>query len=297
MTTISVTTVSVRGKGMAAGITGKAALAGVMGWPVGHSRSPQLHGHWLARYRIDGAYLPLAVAPERLEAAVRGLVALGFRGCNVTVPHKESVLPLLDAVDPAARRIGAVNTITVTPEGALEGRNTDGFGFLANLRDASGGGFDAQRPAVVIGAGGAARAILVALADAGVPEIRLANRTDARAEAVAAELGKPVRPVAWAEREAALDGAGLLVNTTTQGMQGQPPLALRLDALPETAVVTDIVYTPLETPLLAAARARGLRSVDGLGMLLHQARPGFAAWFGVEPVVDAALRAAVLGRG
>ncbi len=284
-------------------LTAKGRLAGVIGWPVGHSRSPQLHGHWLARYAIDGAYVPMAVAPERLEAALRGLAALGFRGCNVTVPHKEAAMALVDELDPLARRIAAVNTIVVREDGSLFGTNTDGFGFLANLQagtslNAKEGGWSAGRgPAVVVGAGGAARAVIVALTDAGAPEIRLANRTRARAETLAQELGGPITVVDWADRAAALDGAALLVNTTTEGMVGRPALDLALDALPADALVNDIVYVPLETPLLAAAKARGNPVVDGVGMLLHQARPGFEAWFGVAPVVDAALRSAVLGAG
>lgn len=275
-------------------LTGRTALAGVMGWPISHSRSPRLHGWWLRHYGIDGAYVPLAVPPGRVVEAVRGLPALGFRGANVTVPHKEAVVAALDRLDPVARRMGAVNTIVVAADGALEGRNTDGFGFLENLRASLPGWTPAAGPAVVLGAGGAARAVLVALADAGVPEIRLVNRTEARAEALAGELGGPVRIVAWDRRAACLDGAALLVNTTTQGMAGQPPLELDLDALPRSALVTDIVYTPLETPLLASARLRGNPVVDGLGMLLHQARPGFEAWFGRAPEVTAELRRFVL---
>ncbi|MGO4727677.1 MULTISPECIES: shikimate dehydrogenase [unclassified Inquilinus] len=278
-------------------LTAKGRLAGVIGWPVGHSRSPQLHGHWLARHGIDGAYVPLAVAPDRLEAALRGLPALGFRGCNVTVPHKEAAMALVDELDPLARRIAAVNTIVVREDGSLFGTNTDGFGFLANLQAGAPAWSAGQGPAVVIGAGGASRAIIVALTDAGVPEIRLANRTRARAEKLAAELGGPITVIDWADRAAALDGAALLVNTTTEGMQGHAALDLPLDALPRAALVNDIVYVPLETPLLAATRARGHQVVDGIGMLLHQARPGFEAWFGVAPAVDAALRAAVLGPG
>ena len=195
-------------------LNAKGRLAGVIGWPVGHSRSPQLHGHWLARYGIDGAYVPLAVAPDRVEAALRGLAALGFRGCNVTVPHKEAALALVDDPDPVARRIGAVNTIIVGADGRLSGTNTDAFGFLANLQAGIPAGWSAAAgPAVVIGAGGAARAIIVALADAGAPEIRLVNRTRARAEGLAAELGGPVTVVDWTGRAAALDGAALLVNT------------------------------------------------------------------------------------
>jgi len=273
-------------------LTGTARLAGVMGWPVGHSRSPRLHGYWLERYGIDGAYLPLPVAPDHIETALRVLPALGFAGVNLTVPHKEAALAVVDRVDDLARRIGAVNTVVVAADGSLDGTNTDAFGFIANLR-AGAPGWEPSRPAVVLGAGGAARAVCVGLADAGVAEIRLANRTESRAARVADEL-TGIQTVAWEARTKALDGVGLLVNTTTLGMTGAAPLDIALDALPGAAVVTDIVYAPLETPLLAAARARGNTCVDGLGMLLHQARPGFAAWFGHEPDVTEALRAFVL---
>ena len=271
-------------------------LAGVMGWPIGHSRSPQLHGHWLRRYGIDGAYLPLAVSPDRLEAALRGLPALGFRGCNVTIPHKEAVAGLVDTMDPAARRIGAVNTVTVAPDGTLAGSNTDGFGFLENLKQGAAHWRADAGPALVIGAGGAARGILAALLDDGAKKIRLANRTEERARDLAQSLdSQRIEPVRWEERTDAMADVTLLVNTTSQGMEGQPSLDLPLAALPGKAVVTDLVYTPLMTPLLAAAADRGNPIVDGVGMLLHQARPGFAAWFGVDPVVDSALRQAVLG--
>lgn len=274
-------------------VSGKALVAGVMGWPVGHSRSPRLHGFWLREYGIDGAYVPLAVPPERVEQAIRALPALGLRGCNVTVPHKEAALRAVDALDPAARRIGAVNTIVVRPDGSLEGRNTDSFGFIQNLHAALPG-LEFGQPSVVVGAGGAARAVVVALLEAGAPLVRVGNRSRDRAEALAAELGGPIEVVDWAERSDALAGAGLLVNTTTLGMAGQPPLEIDLTPLPRTAVVTDIVYTPLTTPLLAEAGRRGNPVVDGIGMLLHQARPGFAAWFGVEPAVTPALRRFVL---
>jgi shikimate dehydrogenase len=275
-------------------LTGKARLAGVMGWPVAHSRSPALHGFWLGEHGIDGAYVPLPVRPEHLATALRALPLLGFVGCNLTLPHKEAALAVLDRVDPWARRIGAVNTITVGADGTLDGRNTDGFGFLENLRAAVPGFRADAGPAVVIGAGGAARAIAAALIEEGAPEIRLANRSEARAEALADALGGPIHLVAWSSRAAALGGARLLVNTTSLGMAGAPPLDLPLDDLPREAVVNDIVYVPLETPLLAAARRRGHAAVDGLGMLLHQGRPGFAAWFGVMPQVTPALRQAVL---
>jgi shikimate dehydrogenase len=275
-------------------LTGKACIAGVMGWPVGHSRSPRLHGYWLEQYGIDGAYVPLAVPPDRVVDAVRALPALGFRGANVTVPHKEAVMAGCDSIDPAARRIGAVNTLVVDENGRIEGRNTDGFGFMASLAADRPDWRAAAGPAVVIGAGGAARAVLVALADAGAPEIRLINRTGNRAEALAAELGGPIGVIPWEDRAAALAEAGLLANTTTQGMAGQEPLDLDLARLPPTALVTDIVYTSLITPLLHDAAARGNPTVDGLGMLLHQARPGFEAWFGTKPEVTPALRRFVL---
>lgn len=275
-------------------MSGAALRAGVIGWPVSHSRSPKLHGYWLKEYGIDGRYDAIAVRPEELAAFMHGLAPKGFRGCNVTIPHKETVLPLMDEVDSFARRIGAVNTIVVTTAGRLHGSNTDGYGFLQNLAGAIPG-FRADRgPAVVLGAGGAARATVAALMDAGVPELRLVNRSLGRAEALAAALGGPITVRPLAEAAAALGGAALLVNTTSLGMTGQPPLPLDLKLLPTDAVVNDIVYVPLTTPLLTAAAARGNPVVDGLGMLLHQARPGFRAWFGVDPAVTPGLRAAVL---
>jgi shikimate dehydrogenase len=274
-------------------IRGTTRIAGVMGWPIKHSRSPRLHGYWLDQYGIDGAYVPLPVDPARIATALRALPALGFVGANLTVPHKTLALSLVDRVNPIARRAGAVNTVVVAEDGSLEGRNTDAFGFLAALQQ-DAPAWSANRPAVVIGAGGAARAVVVALVDSGVSEIRIANRTRARSEALL-ELAPGIRVVEWDKRHAALDGAGLLVNTTTLGMDDQPPLALDLKALPPDAVVNDIVYSPLETPLLKAAKARGNTVVDGLGMLLHQARPAFFAFFGLDPAVTPALRAHVLG--
>jgi shikimate dehydrogenase len=279
-------------------LSGKARLAGVMGWPVGHSLSPRLHGHWLERHAVDGAYVPLPVAPADVALAFKALPRLGFLGWNVTVPHKEAAFRLVDAHDPAAARMGAVNTVLVQADGRLLGRNTDGLGFLAHLAAAAPGWDPAAGPVALLGAGGAARGIAVALLEAGVPGLRLTNRTPERALALARELealGRPVEVVPWAAREMAfLEGAALLVNGTSLGMTGQPPLELGLDRLPRAAVVADLVYVPLETGLLTAARARGHVVVDGLGMLLHQAVPGFAHWGGVTPVVDEELRACVL---
>ncbi|HJS31225.1 MAG TPA: shikimate dehydrogenase [Alphaproteobacteria bacterium] len=275
-------------------ISGGAKLAGIMGWPVKYSRSPQLHGYWLARHEIDGAYVPMAVPSERFDEAFRALAALGFSGVNLTVPHKEAALALVDEIDDIARRIGAVNTVIIRPDGRYEGRNTDAYGFLESLRHDAPAYRPSAGPTVVIGAGGAARAIVAALIDLGAPEIRVVNRTLERAEKLAAALGEPARAWGWERGARALDGAALLVNSTTLGMAGQPALDLDLARLPLEATVFDIVYVPLETPLLAAARARGNHVVDGLGMLLHQARPGFRAWFGVDPKVTPALRAFVI---
>jgi shikimate dehydrogenase len=268
-------------------------LAGVIGWPVAQSRSPVLHGHWLAQYGIRGAYLPLPVQPERLADAIRGLRALGFSGCNVTIPHKLAVLKLVDRVDPVAARIGAVNTVVVQDDGTLSGFNTDAYGFLASLRDVRPDFKAASGPVVILGAGGAARAVVVSLLDDGAHDIRLTNRTLERAQELARIDGSRITVIDWEKRNAALDGAALLVNTTSQGMVGYPPLDIVLDALPKTAMVSDIVYNPLETQLLAAARKRGNIAVDGLGMLLHQAVPAFEAFYGVRPHVSNELRRAV----
>ncbi|WP_363350968.1 shikimate dehydrogenase [Methylocystis echinoides] len=271
----------------------KFILAGVMGWPIAHSRSPKIHNYWFARYGVEGAYVPLPVEPGKLETALRALPALGFSGCNLTIPHKEAALAFLDSVDPAAQRIGAVNCVVVDKAGALIGRNYDGFGFVASLQEGAPHWRGEAGPCVVIGAGGGARAIVWGLIEAGAREIRLLNRTRARADRLAQDFGAPVAAYDWEERHDALAGAALLVNTTSQGMVGQEPLDLSLAALPASAVVADIVYAPLETPLLAAARARGATPVDGLGMLLHQARPAFRDWTGVAPEVTPELRALI----
>lgn len=275
-------------------LTGKSLLAGVFGWPVNHSRSPRLHGFWLAKYGIDGAYLPFSTRPENLVEAIRALPKLGFRGGNITLPHKERALAAVDELTDVARRIGAVNTLIVREDGSILGDNSDGYGFLQHLVSSAPQWRADAGPAIVLGAGGAARAIIVALLDAGVPKVILTNRTASRAENLARELGGKIEVMAWASREAALKDAGLLVNTTQLGQAGQPALDLDLRYLPTGAVVDDIVYVPLETNLLGQARARGNTVVDGIGMLLHQARPGFKSWFGIEPEVDAALREFVL---
>ena len=268
-------------------------LAGLMGWPVMHSRSPKLHNYWLAQHGLAGTYVPLAVKAEGLRAALRALPALGFSGCNLTLPHKVAALDIVDRVDPLARRIGAMNCVVVAPDGSLEGQNTDAFGYVESIREAQPSWRADAGPVVVIGAGGGARAVLVSLIDQGANEIRLINRTPARAQALAKDLGDPIRAMDWGDRQTALAGAAMLVNTTSQGMVGEPPLDIALDALPTNALVSDIVYIPRETPLLAAARKRGNPTVNGLGMLLHQARAAFRAWFGIMPEVTPELRAMI----
>jgi len=268
--------------------------AGVMAWPVSHSLSPHLHGHWLETYGINGSYEPIAVTPEDFPSKLLSLPEDGFAGVNVTLPHKVSALETVHRVDDVARRIGAVNTVVVQEDGSLHGSNTDAFGFLENISDVQPDWDATAGPAVVLGAGGAARAICVALQDAGAPEIRLLNRTQEKATALANDLGHPLKVGDWDNRGSVLSEATFLVNTTSLGMKGMDPLDLDLANLPESASVCDIVYTPLETQLLADAAARGNKTIDGLGMLLHQARPGFEAWFGRTPVVTDMLRQTVL---
>lgn len=275
-------------------LSGKTRVAGVMGWPVGHSRSPRLQNWWLERYQIDGAYIPLPVKPEDFAEALRALPKLGFAGVNVTVPHKEMAFAAVDETSPEAKRVGAVNTVIVKEDGQLFGHNSDGFGFIENLRAGAPNWQASDGPAVVLGAGGAARGICASLLDAGAPEIFLVNRSLAKAEKLADDLKGKITPLAWEKRNLALKSATLLVNTTSLGMSGQPELEIDLSKLPKSALVTDIVYTPLITGLLKAAKERGNPIVDGLGMLLHQARPGFVAWFGHEPEVTEELRAFML---
>jgi shikimate dehydrogenase len=269
-------------------------LAGVLGFPVAHSKSPRLHGHWLAKYGIQGHYVPLHVAPENLTSTLKSMPNMGFVGCNVTIPHKEVALALAQQVTDAARRIGAANTL-VFKDGEIHADNTDGIGFIENLRQNAPNWRADAGPVLVIGAGGAARAILVALLDAGAPEILLTNRTADRASALAAEFGPRVKAYPWEKTETLLPQAATLVNTTALGMAGKEAFPFSLNGLPSTALATDIVYAPLDTPFLQAARAQGCQTVDGLGMLLHQAVPGFARWFGRMPEVTDETRRVVLG--
>ena len=268
-----------------------AKLAGVIGWPVHHSVSPVMHNYWLKQHGIKGAYVALPIAPENFGRCVAALPLMGFAGASVTVPHKQAAFALSVSLDEDAATTGAVNTL-LFQDGLVHGRNTDVQGFAASLSQALGDDAASRGPVTVLGAGGAARAVLVALMRAGAKEIRVVNRTKARAEALVAGLPKTatLKLIDWGDWKAALGGALLVVNATSLGMAGKAPLEVSLDGLPSGAAVADIVYNPLETDLLKQARARGHRTMDGLGMLMHQAAPAFAAWFGVMPKVTAALR-------
>ncbi|SDX39831.1 shikimate dehydrogenase [Ruegeria halocynthiae] len=269
-------------------------LAGVIGHPIAHSRSPKLHGHWLKTYGLAGHYVPMDVTPADLESVLRTLPKAGFVGANVTVPHKEAALRLADHVSDRASVIGAANTLVFREDGSIHADNTDGYGFMANLRIGAPDWRPQDGPAVVFGAGGAARAVLQALAEAGVPEILLSNRTRTRADHLKEEFGQRITVVDWVQAGNVIENAELVVNTTSLGMQGQPELRVPLDGLQPGAVVTDLVYAPLQTHLLQQAEEAGCTTVDGLGMLLHQAVPSFERWFGVRPEVDAETRAAAL---
>ena len=269
-------------------------LAGVIGSPVAHSRSPRLHGYWLKTYGIQGHYIPMDVGQADLPQVLAALPKAGFVGCNVTIPHKEAVLALADTVTDRAALIGAANTLVFRRDGRLWADNTDGYGFIANLRQHAPRWQPASGPAAVIGAGGAARAVIASLLEVGAPEIRLANRTKARAEALRLEFGAKVVVHDWVQAGNMLEDALTVVNTTSLGMVGKPEFRVPLDALSPRAVVTDLVYAPLKTRLLIEAKAAGCTVVDGLGMLLHQAVPGFERWFGHKPEVDQATRDAVL---
>ena len=262
-----------------------------MGWPIMHSRSPLLHNYWIGKYGLKGTYVPLAIRPEGLPAALRALHPLGFAGCNLTIPLKQDAMKIVDEVDVTARRIGAMSCVIVRPDGSLAGTNNDWYGFVQNLKQSFPGWRADAGPVAVFGAGGGSRAVCYGLMQEGAREIRLLNRTFARAQAIADEFGGPITPLPWERRNDALEGVAMAVNTTSQGMSGQPALDVRLDKLPKIALVADIIYAPLETPFLAAARERGNRTLNGLGMLLHQGRPAWKAWFGVDVEVTQELRA------
>ena len=268
-------------------------LAGVMGWPVMHSRSPMLHNYWFKKHGLAGTYVPLAIRPEHLAAALRGLHPLGFAGVSVTIPHKQDAMKIVNEADALARSIGAISCVIVKPDGSLAGTNNDCYGFIHAVRQGHPGWRADAGPIVVIGAGGGSRAVCYGLAQEGARELRLVNRTFDRAKEIAERFGGPIRALPWEQRHEVLEGAAMVVNTTSCGMVGQPALDITLDKLPQGALAADIIYIPLETPFLAAARKRGNRTTNGLGMLLNQGRPAWKAWFGIEPEVTAELRAMV----
>ena len=273
----------------------KIPLAAVIGSPIAHSRSPALHSHWLKRYGIRGYYVPLDVAQRDLAAVIQEMPNMGFVGANVTIPHKETVLGLADIITDRAALIGAANTLIFRQDGKIHADNTDGYGFIENLRQGAPNWDPKSGPAAVFGAGGAARAVLASLLDVGAPEVRLSNRTRARADALKAEFGTKVQVFDWVKAGNMLDQATVVVNSTSLGMDGKPELRVPLDALSPKAIVTDLVYTPLETGLLRYARELGCTTVDGLGMLIYQAAPAFERWFGVRPDIDEETRRVVLG--
>ncbi len=268
-------------------------LAAVMGWPISQSRSPALHNFWFAQHGLAGSYVPLAVPPERLEAALRALPALNFAGCNLTIPLKQDAMKIVDEVDASAKKIGAMSCVVVRPDGSLAGSNNDWYGFTHNILEFVPDWRADAGPVAVMGAGGGARAVVYGLMQRGAREIRLCNRTFARAQTLAKEFGGPITVVPWEQRHDTVDGVAMLVNATSQGMIGEAALDLRLDKLPVTALVNDIIYNPRETPLIVEARMRGNRTVTGLGMLLHQGIPAWQAWFGISPKVTAELRARI----
>ncbi|MBD3665226.1 shikimate dehydrogenase [Sulfitobacter aestuariivivens] len=272
----------------------KIPLAGVIGSPIAHSKSPQVHGHWLSTYGIAGHYIPMDVSRDDLAEVLRALPKMGFVGLNVTIPHKVAVMELADLVTDRAILIGAANTLIFRPDGKIHADNTDGYGFLENLKTGAPGWKPRSGPAAVLGAGGSARAVITALLDAGVPEIMISNRTRVRAENLKSDFGSRLRIFDWVQAGNMMDDAKLLVNTTSLGMIGKGEMRVPLDGLRPGTVVTDLVYAPLKTRLLETAEQLGCVTVDGLGMLLHQAVPGFERWFGQRPVVDRATRAAAL---
>ena len=265
-------------------------MAGVMGWPVLHSRSPLMHNYWMAQQGLAGTYVFLEIKPGDLEAALRAMHPLGFYGCNLTIPHKLDAMTIVDEVDDVARKIGAISCVVVREDGSLFGTNNDWLGFIGNLKQQQPAWRADAGPVAVIGAGGGGRAVCYALLQQGATEIRLINRTSEKAAAIAGDFGGPIQVLPWADRHDALDGVAMAVNVTSQGMVGEPALDLRLDRLSQSALAADIIYTPLESAFLAAARERGNRTINGLGMLLHQGPPAWKMWFDVEPTVTAELR-------
>ncbi len=272
----------------------KIPLAGVIGCPVAHSKSPQLQTHWLKTHGIAGHYIPMHVEPDDLETVIRTLPKAGFVGVNVTIPHKEAVMQIADKVTDRAKLMGAANTIIFRSDGSILADNTDGYGFITNLQQGAPDWVPGDGPAAVLGAGGACRAVVASLIEAGVPEILLTNRTRDRAEQLQKEFGKRITVVDWLHAGNIVEEGLLVVNTTSLGMVGKPRLRVPLDGLTPDKVVTDLIYSPLKTDLLQTAEEVGCTVVDGLGMLLHQAVPGFERWFGQRPDVDTATRAAAL---
>jgi shikimate dehydrogenase len=268
----------------------KSPLAGVIGCPISHSKSPLIHGYWLKTLRISGHYLPFHVEPENLGSILTALPKLGFVGINVTLPHKEAVLTFADTVTDRAAQIGAANTLTFLEDGKIHADNTDGYGFLENLRTQAPDWDPLAKPAAILGAGGAARAVVSSLLDAGVPELRISNRTRSRAQELRNLFGERLAVFDWDASDKMIEDAGLLVNSTSLGMTGKAPLELSLDRLSPNTLVTDLVYSPLETELLRKAKSAGCQTVDGLGMLIHQAVPGFERWFGQKPIIDDTIR-------
>ena len=275
-------------------MTNKIPLAGVIGTPIAHSKSPEIHGYWLKKYNIAGAYIPMDVNTSNLKEVLKVLPKAGFVGVNITIPHKETVLELADLVTDRATLIGAANTLIFRKDGKIHADNTDGYGFLENLKSGAPNWNPSAGPATVLGAGGAARAVISSLLASGVPEILLTNRTKIRAESLAENFGNRVKVIDWVQAGNILEGSALVVNTTALGMVGKKEMRIPLDGLSINTIVTDLVYTPLETDLLTTARQIGCVTIDGLGMLLHQAVPGFERWFGLRPTVDNDTRAIAL---
>jgi len=265
-------------------------MAAVMGWPVMHSRSPLMHNYWMEHQGLNGTYVPLAIEPGQIGPALRAMHPLGFAGCNLTIPHKQAAMEVVDEVDEVAKKIGAISCVVVHEDGSLLGTNNDWLGFRGNLGEFYPDWRTDSGPVTVIGAGGGGRAVCYALLEKGVTELRLVNRTQERAEKLAEELGGGYHIYPWEDRHDLLSGVAIAVNVTSQGMQGEAALDIRLDALPREAIVADIIYIPLETPFLATARARGNRTLNGVGMLLHQGPPAWKRWFNMEPAVTQELR-------